>query len=149
MFEFLDIRRIEGDEIDLLLDEKIPAKPEKAYVPCYSFYMVLHGTETKVGGCNLRVGFNRNIFFGGNIGYCVNEEHRGNRYAAKACLLLKGLAKQHGMDHLIITNSPDNIASRRTCEIIGASLVEIVDLPEDNEMYKEGARRKCRYRLEL
>jgi hypothetical protein len=27
-------------------------------------------------------------------------------------------------------------------------LVEIVDLPEDNDMYQKGERRKCRYRLE-
>jgi len=27
-------------------------------------------------------------------------------------------------------------------------LVEIVDLPEDNDMYQKGERRKCRYLLE-
>ena len=30
----------------------------------------------------------------------------------------------------------------------GAELVEIVDLPEDNDMYQKGERRKCRYLLE-
>jgi predicted acetyltransferase len=47
-----------------------------------------------------------------------------------------------------ITCNPDNWASRRTCELAGAELVEIVDLPEDNDMYRKGKRRKCRYRLE-
>ena len=48
-----------------------------------------------------------------------------------------------------ITTNPDNWASRRTCEIIGAEMVEIVDVPEYMEMYRQGDRQKCRYRLDL
>jgi hypothetical protein len=44
---------------------------------------------------------------------------------------------------------PDNIASRRTFELAGAKFVEIVDLPEDTDMYQEGERQKCRYRIDL
>jgi inosine-uridine nucleoside N-ribohydrolase len=47
------------------------------------------------------------------------------------------------------THHPDNIASRRTCEPAGAKLVENVDLPDDTDMYQEGERRKCRYRIDL
>jgi len=53
------------------------------------------------------------------------------------------------MTEFWITCNPDNAASRRTCELAGAVLVEIVDLPEDIDMYQEGERQKCRYRLEL
>jgi hypothetical protein len=45
-----------------------------------------------------------------------------------------------------ITCNPDNWPSRKTCEWIGATLVEIVDLPPENDQYKEGERQKCRYR---
>jgi predicted acetyltransferase len=48
-----------------------------------------------------------------------------------------------------ITCDPDNIASRKTCELAGARLVEIVDLPEDTDMYREGMRQKCRYRIDV
>ena len=51
------------------------------------------------------------------------------------------------MTELWVTCNPDNIASRRTCELAGGVLVEIVDLPEDIDMYQEGERRKCRYRF--
>jgi predicted acetyltransferase len=50
---------------------------------------------------------------------------------------------------LWITCNPENVASRRTCELVGGELVDIVDLPVDSDMYKEGARQKCRYRVKL
>jgi len=45
------------------------------------------------------------------------------------------LARSHDLNPLWITCNPDNIASRRTCELAGATLVEIVDLPENTDMY--------------
>jgi tagatose 1,6-diphosphate aldolase len=62
--------------------------------------------------------------------------------------LLLPLARSHGLMTIWITCNPDNFASRRTCELAGATLVEIVDLPEDNDMYQRGERQKCRYRLD-
>jgi tagatose 1,6-diphosphate aldolase len=63
--------------------------------------------------------------------------------------LLLPLARRHGLEILWITCDPDNIASRRTCELAGLELVEIVDVPEHMDMYQRGERRKCRYRLYL
>lgn len=51
------------------------------------------------------------------------------------------------MSELWITCNPDNRASRRTCELAGAALMEIVDLPSNSDMYLEGDRQKYRYRL--
>lgn len=126
MFEFLDIDRIEGEEIDLILVKKTPANPSKDYFPCYLLNIVLHGSNTKTGSIP---------YYGGNIGYGISEEHRGHHYASKACILLKETAKTHGLDYLIITCDPDNIPSRKTCEYLGAELLEIAILPKDNEMY--------------
>ena len=50
---------------------------------------------------------------------------------------------------MIITCQPDNIASARTCEIAGGRFLEIVDIPEDNEMYAEGKRKVRVYRFEI
>lgn len=69
MFEFLDIDRIEGEEIDLILAKKIPANPSRDYFPCYLFNIVLHGSNTKTGSILLRIGHNDNTYYGGNIGY--------------------------------------------------------------------------------
>lgn len=87
--------------------------------------------------------------YGGHIAYCVAPEYCGHHYASRACRLLLPLAHLHGLDPLWITCNPDNFASRRTCELAGAQLVEIVDLPEDTDMYQEGERQKCRHRLDV
>jgi len=59
------------------------------------------------------------------------------------------IARRHGMTIVWITCNPENVASRRTCELVGGELVEIVDLPSDSDMYQEGERQKCRYRIRL
>ncbi len=146
MFAFLGPKRIEGLEgIDLVLEKENQADIHKGYVPSYDYAMVLHGTDTKVGGVCLRIGENTNIYFGGHIGYGVDQPHRGHGFAAKACRLLAPLARAHGMEEVVITCNPENIPSQRTCERLGAQLVNVVDLPEDNEMYLAGERHKCRY----
>ncbi|NLU26767.1 MAG: hypothetical protein GXX00_06410 [Hungateiclostridium thermocellum] len=40
----------------------------------------------------------------------------------------------------MITTSPDNIASRRTCEKLGAKLIRMARLPEWHDLYKDGHR---------
>ncbi|MBQ4167831.1 MAG: GNAT family N-acetyltransferase [Clostridia bacterium] len=145
---FLDTDDLFTDEIALRLRKTAPAKPEKRWVPAYYFDICLRD-GTKIGSCDLRVGHNEKSYIGGNIGYGIDEAHRGHRYAAKACGLLFKLAEKHGMDHLYITCDPENIASARTCEAAGGRLVEVADIPEDNEMYAEGKRRAAIYLFEL
>ncbi|MEE8418514.1 MAG: hypothetical protein V3S02_00210, partial [Dehalococcoidales bacterium] len=70
-------------------------------------------------------------------------------YAARACNLIKQVALDHGLKTLWITCNPDNVPSRRTCEILGCELVEIEDLPEETDLYRDGDRQKCRYRWDL
>jgi tagatose 1,6-diphosphate aldolase len=57
------------------------------------------------------------------------------------------LAWRAGLVPLWITCNPDNWASRRSCELAGAELVEVVPLPSGNDMFERGDREKCRYRL--
>jgi len=142
-FAFLDYDRISGDEIDLAIDFKAPGDERLGVVPAYHYGMVLHGTHVRVGGIDLRVGYTESLYYGGNIGYSVLPAYRGRRFAAQACRLLRPLALAHGMEKLYITCNPDNVPSRKTCESIGARLVDIVDLPPDNDMYLRGERQKC------
>lgn len=97
----------------------------------------------------MRVGHNDNTKFGGNIGYEIYEPFRGNNYASKACKLLFILAKKHKMDEVIITCSPENIASRKTCEYSGAKLKGIIDVPPWHEMFKTGRKKTCQYVINL
>ena len=148
MFQFFDTGDLANDEIALRLAETKPAQPEKGYVPAYLFDICLPD-GTAVGRCDLRIGYSDKLYIGGHIGYTIDPLYRGRHYAAQACLLLFRLVKKHGMDHLFITCTPDNIASARTCELAGGQFVEVADIPEDNEMYAEGKRQVRVYRFEL
>jgi predicted acetyltransferase len=125
------------------------ADPIRGTVPAYHFWMRVH-ERSIAGGIGLRIGSPRDIeMYYGHIGYHVYPPHRGHRYAERACRLLFPLALHHGLHTLWITCNPDNWASRRTCERLGAELVEIVDVPTSNPLYHRGERQKCRYRVTI
>lgn len=136
-----------GDgEIDIVLNEKYPGDSAKGFVPSYKFNILLHRTGEKIGHINLRLGDTEKVVkYIGHIGYGIEEPFRGKRIASKACNLIKKVAEELGMERLIITCNPDNYASRRTCEIIGAKLIEIVDIPETSDAFASDEQRKCRY----
>lgn len=153
----LDIEpsRLDGlcdGEITLRLDSAAPADPAKNHVPSYKFTVCAqngaHGASagTELGRCALRAGHNENTYYGGNIGYEIFENFRGHRYAAKASRLLFTAAKMLGMNHVYITCRPDNLPSRRTCEILGGEYIETAKLPEYNDMYKSGMREVAVFR---
>ena len=146
---FLDTGFLTNDEIQLRLERTAEGDLERGWVPAYHF-AIFDSQGREMGGCDLRIGHNLNTYYGGNIGYEIHEAYRGHHYAGKACLLLFQLAKKHGMDYLIITCNPDNYPSRKTCEYVGCRLVEIAQLPEDNDMRREeGETEKCIYRIDL
>lgn len=148
--DFLDPGDLRDGELRLVVAERIPADPVKGYVPAYELAMMHAPTDECIGRLGLRLGDSEFLVkYAGHIGYEVDEAHRGHRYAARSCRLVLPLARAHGFTELWITCTPDNLASRRTCELIGGELVEIVDLPVDCDMFAEGERQKCRYRVAL
>jgi tagatose 1,6-diphosphate aldolase len=149
-FQFLDPGELADGDLELILAHKSPADDAKNLAPAYIFDMRHVPSGERIGGISLRVGNTHHVtHYAGHLGYGVAAEFRGHRYAARGCRLLLPLARAHGIHPLWITCNPDNWASRRTCELAGATLVEIVDLPEHSDMYKRGERQKCRYRIDL
>lgn len=146
---FLDTSFLKSSEIELILARTTEADPVRNWVPAYSFH-IMDAQGTQVGECDLRIGNTVGLYYGGHIGYAVYKDFRGHHYAAKACRLLFLLAKRHGMDYLFITCDPDNWPSRNTCEYLGGTLLEIAELPEDNDMrVTDGDTHKCVYRFDL
>lgn len=134
----------------LELRARDPANPARGWVPAYHFAMRLDGVDRPVGRLGFRVGSTHTIEqFAGHLGYEVAPAYRGNHLAERSCRLILPLARRHGFDVLWITCNPDNWASRRTCERLGAQLVDIVDVPPNSDLYGPGSERKCRYRLTL
>ena len=128
-------------------------------VPAYTFWMRLRGPFSSThahfppgmaGSVSLRIGqtddIQRHL---GHIGYGVYAPARGRHLAERATRLLFPLARAHGLSELWITANPDNIPSRRTCERLGATLIDVVDLPLNHPLYQRGDRKKCRYRVAL
>ena len=131
--ECLDTSFLQNDEIQLVLDKFYPGNLAINRVPAYSFYICdLKGN--KMGKCDLRIGNNEGLFYGGNIGYTIEEKYRGHHYSLRACKLLFELAKKHDMDYLYITANPDNHASNKICEYLNGEFLGIFELPEDNDM---------------
>ncbi len=146
---FLDTSFLKDGEIALALNHTAPGDPDRGWVPAYHFD-ICDSAGQKMGVCDLRVGYNDKLYYGGHIGYRVDAPYRGHHCAEKACRLLFQLAKRHDMPYLIITCNPDNLPSRRTCERLGGELVEIAELPEGNDMRREdGETHKCIFRFTI
>lgn len=146
---FLDTSNLKTEEISLRLNHTFPGDPVRNWVPAYYFDILNHAGQ-KAGICDLRIGHTEGLYYGGNIGYAVDEPYRGHHYAAKACKLLFELARRHKLGYVIITTQPTNLPSRRTCELLGGRLLEIAELPADNDMrVNDGHTHECIYRFEL
>jgi tagatose 1,6-diphosphate aldolase len=118
------------------------------HVPTYHLRMVHAESAEVMGHIRLRIGSTPHVErYAGHIGYAVEPGFRGQHYAARSVRLLAPLAAAHGIDPLWITCDPENMASRRTLEIAGAELVEVVDVPEDCIIRQSGHPRKFRYRI--
>ncbi len=139
------------DDLELRLDQITRGDPDKGWAPAYHFVMVsARQPWIEMGRATLRVGNTPYIVtYAGHIGYRVYEAYRGQHYAARSVRLLLPLAKYHDLNPLWITCNPDNIASRRSCELAGATYVETVPVPPDVDMYQRGDYEKRRYRIDL
>lgn len=139
-FKHLETSDLKTSEITLKVNQLTSYIKEKDYVPAYLFDIILNQTQEVIGKCSLRIGYKTILYYGGHIGYQIDEPYRGNNYAKKASLLLFELAKKHQMPYLIITCNPENIASKKTLEKLNGQWIEAIDTPIDSELYQDGTK---------
>jgi len=142
----------EGPVVDLR--ERYRVSEETAYdgVPTVFYDILRHEDQEKVGTIDLRLTVEGDMYYYGNIGYNVIRMYRGNGYAYEACLILFEIARREfGMKELIITCSPENIASYKTLKKLGGELLELVEVPHEHMLYSLGEKNKYifRYRIGL
>jgi predicted acetyltransferase len=129
---------------------RVAGDPQRGQVPAYHFWMRWHDETGRLrmgGGIGVRISSSLDIeLYAGHIGYHVYPPARGRHFAERACRLVAPVLRFHGISPVWITCNPDNLASRRTCERLGARYVEMVDLPSNHAFYARGERQKCRYR---
>ncbi|MCL2519279.1 MAG: GNAT family N-acetyltransferase [Oscillospiraceae bacterium] len=135
---FVEVPELSDGVIQIVCTEKRPAEPERKRVPVYKFD-ICKGVE-KIGRIHLLLEYNDSIYYGGQIGYSIDEQHRGNGHAVRACQLLAPIAKAHGMTKLLISNDITNTASKLVCEKLSARLIHIARVPEWHDLYKDGQR---------
>lgn len=144
---FFDTHDLFNSEIRLSLIETCDAVPEKKWVACYKFNVCLLNNEV-VGHSNIKIDNSKLTEYCGDIGYDIDEKYRGNKYSAKAAKLLLKLARKHFLKYVLITCSPDNIASNKICQTLGADLIDTKEVPQDHEMYQEYKKLNV-YRIDL
>jgi predicted acetyltransferase len=145
-FQFLDPGPLVDGDLELVLASAKPHDTRRGVVPQYEFELRLTGTTIKIGLVKLRICLTDKLeLYGGNLSYDVEEGHRGHRYAARACRLLSPLARRHALKSLLITCAPDNVASRKTCDLIGARYVDTIDV----EIEPGKRRPTCRFVVDL
>ena len=125
------IEEIEGDRITLVIDRFIPKNKELGFVPAILYHIVFNEENKVIGHCSAKLGWNESMYYCGHIGFSIQEEYRGNGYAVDAVNLLKKVFKENNIKQIYITNNPDNKASIRVCEKVGAKLVKMMAFSEE------------------
>jgi tagatose 1,6-diphosphate aldolase len=146
-FKFAAVDPLKDGDLTVVLVECQPGATNAWRVPAYLFLLRTDASQY-VGSIRLRVGWNNDIIrYAGQIGYVVEPAFRGQRYAERACRLIMPLARGHGLKELWITCQPDNLASRRTLERLGAECAGILDVPAGYPLDAGLERRKMCFRL--
>ena len=123
----------------------IPGEPSRDFVPAYHF-RILVADGSDVGHINFRVGDTEHVrVCAGHIGFEVGEQFRGHGYAFEACRAIAPFVRSI-YEAVTITCDPDNVASVRTIERLGAKFTDEVSVPAHDPHYQRGSRRKRRYR---
>ena len=114
------------------------------FVP-YTIISIIVNNE-EVGRMVLREGNDKDVYLEGHISYHIDEEYRGHYFAYKACLLLKEYIDK---EYVLITCSPDNIASKKTIERLNAEYIETIQIPKNQRKYYPNETHKCIYRWKV
>ena len=137
-----------SDECLVLEDELLQMRLVSSYDNQLMYYIYEKGKDDRVGYCDLRIGHSAYLYYYGNIGYRIRQQYQGNCYAYRAVRMLLEVAKKLNMDYLIITVSPENVASIKTIEKVGADYIKTVKVPIWHPLY-HSERVKRIYRLDL
>jgi tagatose 1,6-diphosphate aldolase len=132
------------DQVRLRFVQITPSDAPRGLVPFYHFRIITPDNQD-AGHINFKVGDTDHVrLCVGHIGFAVNEAFRGRGLAYQACRAIAPFVRSI-YTTAIITADPDNHASIRTIERLGASFVDEVPVPKHDPQYQRGSRRKKRY----
>ena len=134
-------------EVSLRFVRVIPGDPSRDFVPAYHF-RILISDGSDVGHINFRVGDTEHVrVCAGHIGFEILEPFRAHGYSLQACRAIAPFVRSV-YDAVTITCDPDNQASRRTIERLGAGFTDEVAVPPHDPHFQRGSRTKRRYTMD-
>jgi predicted acetyltransferase len=126
----------------------LPGDPSRGTVESY-YFCILTADDREAGHLNFKAGDTEHVrLYAGHIGFEIKEEFRGLGLALKACRAIAPFIKRFYTE-VIITCNPDNIASIRTIEKLGATFMEEIPVAETDPQYQAGNHSKRRYAWKL
>lgn len=132
-------------QVRLRFVQIFPGDAPRGFVPYYHFRILIAG-NLDVGHINFRVGDTEHVqLCAGHIGYEIAAAFRGHGFARQACEALSPFVRSF-YPAVTITCDPDNHASKRTIEQLGARFVDEVSVPPEDRHNEGGSRTKHRYR---
>jgi tagatose 1,6-diphosphate aldolase len=122
----------------------VPGNALRGFVPYYHFRIIV-ADGTDVGHINFRVGETEHVrLCAGHVGYEITGTFRGQNLALQACRALAPFVRSF-YKSVTLTSDPDNSASIRTIEQLGARFMDEVAVPSHDPQYQRGSRSKKRY----
>jgi predicted acetyltransferase len=135
-----------NEDVTLLFSDFLPANKALSGIPAVLFDVYENKHNKKVGHVDFRLGNSDDLkIYSGHIGYDIYADYRCQGFAQASCFLLAEFARSQEFKEIWITCNPDNYASNRICQKIGAEFVEEVVVPKTHELYQRGDRAKNRY----
>ena len=97
----------------------------EGFIPCTTYWVMLG--DKVIGFANIKHYLNDALRKkGGHIGLALAKEYRGKGLGVQtAKLLIEKARNEYGIGEVLLTNEPENMASRRMCEKLGAELTDI------------------------
>lgn len=97
----------------------------EGFIPCTTFWVMLD--DKIIGLANIKHYLNDFLRKkGGHIGLSIAKDYRRKGLGLKTTkLLIEKARNEFGIEDILFTNEPENIASRQMCEKLGAELTDI------------------------
>lgn len=150
-FDKLFRRKIyEGEVVYLKEDYRVDEKTAYDGVATVYYEIFDKQSNAKVGSIDLRLTVEGDMYYFGHVGYNIVKNYRGNHYAYYACKVLFNIAAmEFDMKELLITCSPENIASYKTLVKLGGEQIDFVEVPKHIYLYKIGETTKYVFKFKI
>ena len=129
---------------DVLENQNVRLELSLHYKDQY-YFNVYDKEHNRIGECNLYLTNDKDVYYLGNIGYEIFSQYQGHHYSEECSKLLIELANNIGVKEVILTANPNNLASLKIINRLGAKFIEVVKVPRKCVLYKQGDRYLERY----